>query len=140
MKPTPRYQARFSEARARLESQLAQLDLHPPVVQLGAKAADLEFEKGAAARIPLKITDDYQVKTVTVRVRPEGGGAWTEMACNRSGPDCTIEVPESLHQNRTVEIYVVATDPSGHKGQLGSPEKPQQIRRKHWYDRLRGKG
>ena len=88
----------------------------------------------------MKIADDYLVKTVTVRIRPEGGGAWTELPCNRSGADCTVEVPASLHQSRTIELYVVATDLSGHKGQLGSPEKPQQIRRKHWYDRLRGKG
>jgi serine/threonine protein kinase len=138
-KPTPRYEARFHEARARLESQLAQLDLHPPVVQLAARAADLDFEKGADIHIPLKITDDYQVKSVTVRVRPEGG-TWTELPCNRSGTDCTVEVPAAFHQNRTVELYVIATDLSGHKGQLGSPEKPQPIRRKRWYDRLRGKG
>jgi hypothetical protein len=138
-KPTPRYEARFHETQKHLESQLAQLDGRPPVVQLTAPPAALEFEKGAAARIPLKITDDFQVKTVTVHVRPEGG-AWTELPCNRSGAECTVEVPAALHQGKTVELYVVATDLSGHKGQLGSAEKPQQIRRKHWYDRLRGKG
>ena len=72
-------------------------------------------------------------------VRAEGG-AWTELPCNRSGSDCTVEVPEAVHQNKTIELYAVATDLSGHKGQLGSAEKPQAIRRKHWYDRLRGKG
>jgi hypothetical protein len=48
-------------------------------------------------------------------------------------------VPPSLHQNKTIELYAVATDLSGHQGQLGSAEKPLAIRRKHWYDRLRGK-
>jgi serine/threonine protein kinase len=138
-KPTPPYEGRFREAQNRLESQLAQLDSHPPVVQITAAPEALEFDKGAAVHIPLRITDDFQVKTVTIHVRPEGG-AWTELACNRSGADCLVEVPESLHQNKTIELYAVATDLSGHKGQLGSAEKPQLIRRKHWYDRLRGKG
>jgi serine/threonine-protein kinase len=124
---TPRRPAAPSPA---LPTPAAELDSHPPVVQMTAAPTALEFEKGAVARIPLKITDDFQVKTVTVHVRPEGG-AWTELPCNRSGADCTVEVPESLHQNRTIELYAVATDTSGHQGQLGSAEKPQLIRRKH---------
>jgi hypothetical protein len=135
-KPTPRYEARFREARQRLEGELAQLDRNPPSIQLTAKPAALEYDKGAAVHIPFSITDDFQLKTVTVHVRPEGG-TWTELPCARSGSDCTVEVPATLHQNRTVDFYVVATDLSGHKGQLGTAEKPQQIRRKHWYDRLR---
>jgi eukaryotic-like serine/threonine-protein kinase len=142
VKPTPRSAARLRETQRRLAEQLAQLDRNPPAVQLAGSAADLEYEKGQAARIRLRITDDYQVKAVTVRVRPEGG-AWTELPCNRAGaagPECTVEVPESLHQNRTIELYAVATDLSGHQGRLGSAERPQAIRRKHWYDRLRPKG
>src|SRR5262249_48756533 len=136
-KPTPRYAARLREARQRLEGELARLDKNPPVVQLGVKPAALEFEKGATVRIPFSVTADFQVKRVVVPVRPEGG-AWTELPCPRAGADCTVEVPPALHQNRTIELYVVATDLSGHQGQLGSAEKPQLIRRKHWYDRLRG--
>src|SRR5262249_28463830 len=120
--------------------QLAQLDARPPVVQLGTPAAELEFEKEATVRIPFRVSDDYQVKTVTVRVRPEGGGPWTELPCNRTGGECAVEVAPAVHQNKTIELWVTATDLSDHKGQLGSAEKPQAIRRKHWYDRLRGKG
>jgi len=40
-----------------------------------------------------------------------------------------------MHTNDDVDLYVVATDRSGHVGRLGSPEKPLEANRKKWYQR-----
>ncbi len=50
-----------------------------------------------------------------------------------------MDVPPDLHQNKTVELYVTATDPSGHVGQLGSADHPLKMKRKSWIDKILGK-
>ena len=50
-----------------------------------------------------------------------------------------IGLPPDLHQNKTVELYVTAADPSGHVGQLGSADHPLKMKRKSWIDKILGK-
>jgi hypothetical protein len=67
-------------------------------------------------------------------VRPEGGRFTAVPLARRSPTDYDADIPPAVHQNkRIVELYVVATDPSGHKGQLGTLEEPQRIKRKRWW-------
>jgi len=133
-RPSPRYEARFREERGRLERQLAALDKAPPAIQLANPQA--EYEKGSAARIVLRVSDDFAVKSVVVHARAEGTAGYVDLQPVRSGADYTAEVPPSLHQNRTIEYYAVATDASGHRGELGTAQAPRQLRRKKWFEKL----
>jgi hypothetical protein len=142
-KPTPKFTERFREARARLEAQVAQAvqaDQHAPSVALrGATPASLTFEKGAVLTIPLRITDDLNVQGVEGWVRPEGG-RYTEVPVRQiSGADYELEVLPDLHQNKSVDFYLVATDGSGHKGQLGDAGRPIRIKRKGFLSKIFGK-
>jgi hypothetical protein len=134
--PTPRFEARFRDARGRLERQLASLDKAPPSIELAAPPA--EYEKGAPARLAFRVTDDYAVKTVVVRARAEGTAAYADLQPTRTGDGYAVDVPPSLHQNRTIEYYVVATDLSGHRGELGTAQSPRKLRRKRWYEKILG--
>ena len=40
------------------------------------------------------------------------------------------EITPALHENKAVEFYIVATDHSGHTGQLGSPQQPLTLKKK----------
>ena len=135
-RPDARWEARVREARGRLERQLASLDQAPPSIQLAAPAA--EYDKGAPAHLAFRVTDDYAVKTVLVRARAEGTAAYADLQPARTGADYAVDVPPSLHQNRTIEYYVVATDLSGHRAELGNAQAPQKLRRKRWYEKLLG--
>lgn len=120
--------------KARLRSELSQ-----PEVQLLGKADRLTYEKGTAFVLLLHITDDFGVESAEGWARPEGG-TYVRIPLRRgSSGDYELEVPPSLHQNKTVNVYVVATDRSGHKGQLGDPSHPIQIKRKGLFSKIFGK-
>ena len=46
-----------------------------------------------------------------------------------SGGYWSVELPVSYHQNGTVELYVQATDLSGHEGWFGTKDQPMKVTR-----------
>jgi len=127
----PSLQARVAQIRERLQSQLAQLDSSPPKVEI-KRGAKLEYEKGKPGQIPLQAWDDHGVKSVKVFARAEGSTNYTEVSVNRGAGsnEYVAEVPLSLHGNKTVQFYVVASDYSGHTTPLGSADKPLILKKK----------
>ncbi len=134
--PTGPYVERFRELSERLKGEFSQLDQNPPAIELREGSAT-EFDKGATTRVSLRITDDFQVTKATLFARPEGG-SWQALELRQSGSFYTAEIPPSFHQNKNVQWYATATDTSGHSGQLGSEGAPKLLKRKKWFDRLRG--
>jgi hypothetical protein len=134
LKPTPHLAQRIAEAIGQLQAQLAQLDAQPPQVKL-RDGYLLDYSRGQVVTLSFRVTDDYQVKSVRFFARPEGG-RMRELPLQKVGLGYTIDIPPSFHQNGTVEFYVVATDLSGHEGDLGSAEHPQQLRRRQGFERL----
>ncbi|HVT59914.1 MAG TPA: hypothetical protein VHR45_16130 [Thermoanaerobaculia bacterium] len=132
--PTPHLEQRWNDARQRLEEQLARLDALPPIVTL-RDGFLLEYSRGSVVTLSFRVTDDYQVKTVKLFAKP-AGGRWREIELRRSGLGYAVDLPPGFHQNGTVELYVVASDLSGHEGMLGSKEKPLLLRRKQGFERL----
>jgi hypothetical protein len=133
-RPSRRSAPRFQEARQRLEAAVAQLDRRPP--ELSLRGPGTAYEKGKTATIPLRIIDDFAVKTVEGWARPEGGEYVKVAVRHLSGTDYAMDVPPDLHQNKTVEFYATAADPSGHSGQLGSADHPLKMKRKSWIDKI----
>jgi hypothetical protein len=136
-RPSRRAAPRFQEARQRLEGEVAQLDRRPP--ELSLRGPETAYEKGKTATLPLRISDDFAVKTVEGWARPEGGQYVKVAVRHLSGTDYALDVPADLHQNKTVELYVTATDPSGHVGQLGNADHPLKMKRKSWIEKILGK-
>ncbi len=134
--PTGPYVERFRELSERFKGEFAQLDQKPPSLELREGSAS-EFEKGATTRVSLRIADDFQVTKATLFARPEGG-SWQTLELRQSGSFYTAEISASFHQNKNVQWYATATDLSGHTGQLGSEGAPKTLKRKKWFDRLRG--
>jgi hypothetical protein len=135
-RPTPRWAERFQETRQRLEAQIAELDRNPPEVAL--RGPEPAYEKGKAGMVPLRVTDDAGVKAVEGWARAEGG-AWVKVTVRHlNGADYVLEVPPDVHRNRGVEFYALATDASGHTGQLGSAESPRKMKRKGWIEKVFG--
>src|SRR6185312_4586045 len=114
VEPTPHLAARFAEARKRLEDQLAQLDKDPPQLVL-RDGYLLDYSRGTVIELSFRATDDYEVKSVKLMARPQGGKMRElPLQKNRLGY-YTVQIPPAFHQNETVELYVVATDSSGHE-------------------------
>ncbi len=134
--PTGPYVERFRELSDRLKADFAQLDQNPPAIELREGSAS-EFEKGATTRVSLRITDDFQVAKTALFARPEGG-SWQTLELRQSGSFYTTEIPASFHQNKNLQWYATATDVSGHTAQLGSESAPRVLKRKKWFDRIRG--
>lgn len=135
--PNRRLASRFEQTRERLEALLAQLDRQPPELSLRG-GPEVVYEKGKPARLPLRITDDHGVKSAEVWARAEGGRFEKIAVRQVSGADYEVEVSPELHGNKTVEVYVVASDHSGHASQLGSADRPLKIKRKRWINRVLG--
>ncbi len=131
--PNRRYAFRFQKARERLDAQIAQLDGHPP--DLALRVAKPMYDRGKAATIPLRITDDFGVKDVEGWARVKGGRYVKVGVRHLSGADYALDVPADVHRNRTVEYYAVASDLSGHSSQLGSAEHPFEMKRKSWFEK-----
>jgi len=137
-RPNQRYARRFEETRQRLETQFVQLDSRPPGLLLGVDGIPL-YEKGKAGTVHLRIADDFGVKTTEAWARSEGGPYVKVAIHHLFGSGYSLDVPPEVHRNQTVvEFYVVASDLSGHSGQLGSPERPLKMMRKSWLERLLG--
>jgi len=134
LQPTPHLEQRIAEARQRLEAQLAQLDAQPPQVVL-RPGYPLDYWRGAMVTLSFRVTDDYEVKSVKLFARPEAG-RMTELPLRKSGFGWDVTIPPSFHQNGTVELYVVATDLSGHEGYLGSKENPLRLKRRQGFQQL----
>ncbi|HEV3074170.1 MAG TPA: hypothetical protein VHB47_07115 [Thermoanaerobaculia bacterium] len=134
MQPTPHLEQRFAEAKQRLEAQLARLDAEPPQVVLRPGYA-LDYWRGAVVTLSFRVTDDYEVKSVKVFARPESGRT-TELPLKKSGFGWDVNILPSFHQNGTVELYVVATDLSGHEGHLGTKENPLRLQRRQGFKQL----
>lgn len=134
LQPTPHLEQRFAEAKQRLEAQLAQLDVEPPQVVL-RPGYPLDYWRGSMVTLSFRVTDDYEVKSVKVFARPEAG-RMTELPLQKSGFGWDVKIPPSFHQNGTVELYVVATDRSGHEGYLGSKENPLRLKRRQGFQQL----
>ncbi|HVS00818.1 MAG TPA: hypothetical protein VMW27_29635 [Thermoanaerobaculia bacterium] len=135
VRPTPHLESRFAEARQRLETQLAKLDQQPPLVVL-RDGYYLQYSRGTVANLSFRVTDDYMVRNVKMMARPEGG-KMRELPLEESGGFAyTVEITPDLHRNGTVELYVTATDVSGHVGSLGSREKPLQLTRQQGFERI----
>jgi serine/threonine-protein kinase len=129
--PDARWQERFAAARQRLESLLAELDKAPPVVRL-KPGSKMDYSKGKPFTVIFVVTDDYRVKSVTVMARQEGASAYQELPTRSTGNDeYAVEVTPEFHGNKTVELYVVATDYAGHSSRLGTPDQPLHIK-KRW--------
>jgi hypothetical protein len=137
VRPNERFAERFRQARERLQAQLAQLDRNPPQIAM-AGSSELAYEKGATVKIPLRITDDLGVKSTEAWARPEGGRFTRVTIRSLGGADHEIEISPDLHQNKNIDFYVEATDQSGHKGTLGNAQSPQKVKRKKWFDKIRG--
>jgi len=132
--PTPHLAARFAEAKKRLEDQLAQIDGQPPEVVL-RDGFLLDYDRGRVVTLSFRVTDDYRVRSVKLMARPEGG-RMRELPLVANRAFYTVEMPPSFHQNGTVYFYVVATDVSGHTGTFGTPDHPQQIKRREGFRRI----
>jgi serine/threonine protein kinase len=134
--PTGRFRERFGQQRERLNQLLARLDAAPPSIALrpGWKA---EYDKGATVVVPLRITDDFAVKSAEAWVRPEGAAGFQQVPVRHlDGADYQVDIPAALHQNQPLELYVTATDNSGHQSLLGSRDKPLKIKRRNWIEKI----
>jgi hypothetical protein len=134
LQPTPHLEQRIAEAKQRLEAQLAQLDAEAPQVAL-RPGYPLDYWRGTVVTLSFRVTDDYEVKSVKVFARPEAG-RMTELPLQKKGFGWDVKIPPSFHQNGTVELYVVATDLSGHEGYLGSKENPLRLKRRQGFQQL----
>jgi serine/threonine protein kinase len=136
-RPNERYADRFRQARERLEAQLVQLDRNPPQISAPG-VSEMAFEKGATVIIPLRITDDLEVASTEAWARPEGGRFTRVNVRSAGGSSYEIEISPDLHQNKSIDFYVKATDSSGHEGTLGSVQRPEKVKRKKWFSKIRG--
>lgn len=135
VRPDSAYAVRFANMTNRLQQQLDEMDAQPPQVSL-AEAIRLRYRKNEPLEIPLTITDDLRVEQVKVMMRTKDRPAYRELTLKpKSTSHYVFDLTPALHQNETVEFYVVATDSSGHTGFLGSPSKPLEVTRKKWYQR-----
>jgi serine/threonine-protein kinase len=130
--PTARWEARFRQVRDSLTAQLADLDAKAPTIQV-RPGFKLEYEKGKGTTIPVRVSDDYMVKSVSAYGRVEGTASFEQLPAKPgAGGEWAIDVAATFHRNETVEFYVTAGDHSGHAGQLGSKEAPLKLKRKRW--------
>lgn len=134
VEPVPHLEAQFADIRKRLEEQLASLDQQPPQVVL-RDGYFLEYDRGSVVELSFRATDDYLVRSVKLMVRPEGG-RMREMPLEKSTLGYSVEIPPDFHRNGVVEIYVVATDASGHEGFFGTPDLPKMMQRRRGFERM----
>lgn len=130
--PTARWAERFKQVRDSLTAQLAELDAKAPTIQI-RPGFKLEYEKGKGTTIPVRVSDDYLVKSVSAYGRVEGSTSFEQLPTKPgAGGEWAIDVSATFHRNENVDFYVTAGDHSGHVGQLGSKEAPLRLKRKRW--------
>jgi hypothetical protein len=128
--PPAYLEPRFRETRQRLEAVLREVDANPPVIELPA-SLKLEYSKNKAFLLTVRISDDHAVKAASVFLRVKDATAFKELAMRRAQEtEWTAEITPALHENKAVELYVVASDQSGHTGQLGSAQQPLALKKK----------
>ena len=137
VRPNERYAERFQQARERLQAQFAQLDRNPPQIAMTGPS-ELSYKEEETVTIPLRITDDQGVKSTEAWARPEGGRFTKIFVRHLGGADYALEIGPALHQRKSIDFYVTATDQSGHEGALGSVQRPQKIKRKGWLSKVLG--
>ena len=49
-----------------------------------------------------------------------------------------LDVGPDLHQRKSIDFYVTASDQSGHESGLGSVQRPRKIKRKGWLSKVLG--
>jgi hypothetical protein len=128
--PPAYLEPRFRETRQRLEAVLREVDADPPALELPA-TLKLEYSKNKPFLLTVRITDDHAVKSATLYLRVKEAAAYKELAMRRAQEsEWTAEITTVLHENKAMELYVVAADHSGHSGQLGSAQQPLALKRK----------
>ena len=71
------------------------------------------------------------MKAAALFLRVKEAENYKEMALRRTQEsEWSGEITTALHENKAVEFYIVATDHSGHTGQLGSPQQPLVLKKK----------
>lgn len=129
--PNDRYRDRFTRLQEKLNRQLAEIDRGAPQVRI-REGFEPSYEKDRPITVPLRISDDYGVKSVEAWLTMEGGQRKAVPVIHGSGEAYEATLGAALHANQNVELWVAATDHSGHRTQLG----PTSLRRKRWYDAL----
>ncbi|MCP4659720.1 MAG: hypothetical protein GY856_30320 [bacterium] len=129
VKPTAEYEERFRATRRRLEKLRADLDRGPPEVKVG-KGHPLEYAPNQLGQIKLEIKDDYGIEEAKIWLRVEGATVYRDFPLKPNSGLQIVDIPVSVHQNKTVEFYVRAADPSGHIGTLGSAQAPLKFKKK----------
>jgi len=133
--PPPYLAGAFAEAREQLQARLAELDAQPPSITI---PADFEprFKKNEILTIPIRITDDYRVASAKAFVRSEGQAQYREVKLKSlGGEQYVLELPPAVHGNASVELYIVATDTSGHSSSFGTASKPFEVKRRRLFGR-----
>lgn len=134
VEPVPHLAAQLEDIRKRLEDQLGQLDRQPPQIVL-RDGYFLDYDRGRVVELSFRVTDDYQVRDVKLMARSEGGKL-REMPLDRSNLGYTVEIGPDFHRNGTVELYVVATDFSGHESSFGSRDQPKRLQRRQGFEQI----
>jgi serine/threonine protein kinase len=127
--PDARWRDRFAAARSQLEALLAQMDKAAPTITL-KPGFDLRYSRGKPVTVQVLVTDDYHVKSVTVMARQDGAQEYQSLPAKAvGGNEYDVEITPAFHDNKTVELYIVATDDSGHISKLGTAEKPLELKK-----------
>ncbi len=133
--PPPHLASAFAEVREQLQARLAELDAQAPSITI---PADFEprFKKNEVLAVPVRITDDYSVASAKAFVRSEGQAQYREVKLKHVGGDeYVLELSPAVHGNASVDLYIVATDVSGHSSNLGSASKPYEVKRRRLFGR-----
>ena len=141
-RPSARWQGQFQQLQQQLQARFAELDAKAPEIRL-VTSGELVYEKDEPLTLLLNISDDYELKAAQFLARLEGGGAFQALPMKPNsggGANFKVLVPPNFHQNETVEFYVVAEDLSGHTARLASPEAPQLIKKRGFWQRRRKDG
>ncbi len=117
VEPIPLLAARFAELERRLSEQLARIDAKAPTIELSSGYATQYF-RGTVVNLGFRVTDDYKVTEVKI----SAGGR--NLKAKKVGTRWDVEIPPSLHGNRTMSVIAVGTDVSGHEGRLAVEISP----------------
>lgn len=133
--PPPHLASAFTEAREQLQARLADLDAQPPTITIPG-SFEPRFKKNEILSIPVHIIDDYRVASAKAYVRREGQTQYREVQLKHPGGEqYLLELSPAVHGNASVELYIVATDSSGHSSSLGTASKPYEVKRRRLFGR-----
>lgn len=134
--PPPYLASAFAETRDRLQARLAELDAQAPVINV-AGSFEPRFKKDETLSIPVRISDDYRVASAKAYVRTDERKQYREVHLKHLGGDeYVLELSPAVHGNAgVVELYIVATDTSGHSSSFGTANKPYEVKRRRLFGR-----